>query len=420
VSAGASAFEKPPFPRTAGMNVGGPFNYNDQTYQANLARLNMVVLNTFPGAMPGGLPLNTAVQAIKAKNPKELVFVYVNSNELVNPGGGPAWDTLRGKVDSMKWWLYSDAAMTSRVKSQFGTDYYIINNTQLTPRDSAGNTSIEWITKFFIDSYYKPNPVIDGFFMDNTFWHPNVDGDWTRTGKVVSGSDPQAGTWLRQGYARYYTLARSLMPGKYQIGNIGDWGDPASAVTEYQGLLNGGLMEGYIGKSWSIENWIGWNLMMDRYRKVMSTLAEPKLAIFGQWGDPNDYQAMRYGLGSCLLGDAYYSFTDTSKGYYGFTWFDEYDSNLGAGSTTPTAAWSNGVWRRDFDNGIVLVNPKGNGPKTVTLEADFVKIKGVQDPGTNNGQVVRTVTLKDRDGIILLRKSPVKRPKAPQKISIQP
>jgi hypothetical protein len=61
------------------------------------------------------------------------------------------------------------------------------------------------------------------------------------------------------------------------------------------------------------------------------------------------------------------------------------------------------VWRRDFDHGIVLVNPKGNGPQTVILESSYTRIKGEQDPVTNNGATVTTVTLQDRDGIILLR-----------------
>ena len=97
----------------------------------------------------------------------------------------------------------------------------------------------------------------------------------------------------------------------------------------------------------------------------------------------------------------------------------ELDQNLGTGQTVPTAAWQKGVWRRDFDNGIVLVNPKGNGPQTVTLETSYIKIKGAQDPVTNNGQTVTTVTLKDRDGIILLRPTPVTRPATPTGFSVE-
>ena len=174
-------------------------------------------------------------------------------------------------------------------------------------------------------------------------------------------------------------------------------------------------MEGYIGKSYSVEGWGGWQAMMTRYNAIMANFLEPKLGIFNQWGDATDYQGMRYGLTSALMNDGYYSFTDNSKQYYGVTWFDEFDSKLGQSSSLPpTAAWKSGIWRRDFENGIALVNPKGNGTKTITLDGTYVKIKGTQDPVTNNGQAVTTVTLKDRDGIILLRQNPVKRPAAPK------
>jgi hypothetical protein len=76
------------------------------------------------------------------------------------------------------------------------------------------------------------------------------------------------------------------------------------------------------------------------------------------------------------------------------------------------------VWRRDFTNGIALVNPKGNGMQTVQLGGTFVKIKGTQDPSVNNGQTVTSVTLQDRDGIILLRQSPLQQPQAPTGLSV--
>jgi len=61
------------------------------------------------------------------------------------------------------------------------------------------------------------------------------------------------------------------------------------------------------------------------------------------------------------------------------------------------------VWRRDFDNGIVLVNPAGNGAKTVDLGGTFHKLTGTQAPDINNGATVTSVTLADRDGIVLSR-----------------
>src|SRR6185437_9522806 len=354
----ASAFTKPPFPRIAGIQLNTqPLSYNDPGYQAGIEKEDLAVLSYWPGMAPGGQSLQSIVQAIKAKNPNELVFLYVRSDSMSYPVANDVIATWRNKMNSMKWWLYSDSAMTLPVKSLDGSVDYTLNNTLFTPKDSNGDGSVDWMTKYFVNSWYKPNTAVDGLFMDNVFEQPNVSGDWQRNGTVESAKDANAGTWLRQGYARYFQLVRTLMPGKYQIGNV------------------------------------------------------------GQWGDPHDYQAMRYGLGSTLLGDAYYSFTDASQGYYGSVWFDEFDVKLGQGSPAPTTAWQSGVWRRDFDNGIVLVNPKGNGPRTVTLETDFVKVKGTQDPVTNNGQTVRTVTLKDRDGIILLRKNPVKRPASPANLT---
>ncbi len=207
------------------------------------------------------------------------------------------------------------------------------------------------------------------------------------------------------------------MPGKLQLANVADWGQSNSVITEYKGVWNGGVLEHIIGKSYSAES-SSWSNLMAHYRKTMEALAAPKLGIFQQDGDATDYRGMRYGLASCLMDDGYYTFANQDHPTYGVTWFDEFDAKLGAAVSAPqTGAWQAGVYRRDFEKGIVLVNPKGNGTREVTLEGDFVKIKGTQDPKTNDGSTVRKVTLQDRDGIILLRSKPVKRPAPPGGIS---
>ena len=405
-SSAASAWTPPDFPRVGGIQIGSPFNYNDPTYEANLARQSVMVLADYPTMTPGGMSMQQAVTHIKARNPNALVFTYVNANQLRADQAlnTTAWGPYRSQMNHMKWWLYSDKSLSQNVNAGFGTTGdNEINMSLFTPKDSGGNTAIDWMTRFFVSTYSKPAPAIDGFFMDNVFWRPYIDGDWNRDGVMDSQTDPTVQSWLRQGYARYFSMVKTLMPGKYQLGNIGDWGHPSSVLTEYQGLVNGGVLEAYIGKSWSVETWGGWANMLAEYRRVMANVVAPKLVIFNQWGSSTDYQGMRYGLGTCLLDDGYYSFTDKAAGYYGVVWFDELSQSLGAGQTPPTTAWQKGVWRRDFDNGIVLVNPKGNGQQTVTLESPFIRIKGSQDPVTNNGATVTTVTLQDRDGIILLR-----------------
>jgi hypothetical protein len=72
------------------------------------------------------------------------------------------------------------------------------------------------------------------------------------------------------------------------------------------------------------------------------------------------------------------------------------------------------VYRREFDNGVVLVNPKGNGTRTVDVGAGWRRLLGTQDPVHNNGQSVTSVTLNEQDGIILVGENVKSRPEPPE------
>jgi len=419
VCTAAQAYTPPPFPRIGGVQIGSPKNYNDPTYMDNLAKQSLMILGYWPGLAPGGESMNSIVQQIKAKNPNALVFLYTQSDEQFTNPSSSAYPQLVNEINAMHWWLYPSGSSGSPVSSFFGNGGATINNSPYTPKNSNGDDSIDYITKFYVHNFYGAVPDIDGLYMDNVFTQPRVSGDWYRNGSDLSASNSKAGAALQAGYERWFQLTHQLMPGKYQLGNLGTWGRSGSIPSGYDGMADGGELEAMIGASYSIEGYAGWQAMENEYYAVMSALNSPKLAIFNQWGNPTDYQSMRYGLASCLMNDGWYSFTSSSQGYYGVVWFDEYNANLGqATSPPPTAAWQKGVWRRDFTNGIALVNPKGNGKQTVQLGGTFVKIKGTQDPSVNNGQSVTSVTLNDRDGIILLRQSPLQQPKAPTGVSI--
>ena len=79
------------------------------------------------------------------------------------------------------------------------------------------------------------------------------------------------------------------------------------------------------------------------------------------------------------MDDAYFDFSDGTGGSIYTTdvvWFDEYDlageqkhELVGERDRSPAdQPWQNGVYRRRFQNGMVLVNPRGNGDHTVTME----------------------------------------------------
>ncbi len=421
-SSSVLAFTEPPFPRIATVNFSQPQNYDNADFEARLARYNIAMFSVYPGwSGDGTKTMQQSVQAIKNINPNELVFLYISNNEIYNNQSAVA--PLINKVNAQKWWLYPASQSGTKVASAFaGTTE--VNNTLFAKPDSNGDRWVEWYAKWAVQQYYVPSPAIDGFFTDNVFWKPRVNGDWNLDGVSDSSSDPTVQQWYRQGYNRHFQVLNQQMPGKYQVGNVTDWGQSTSNLSYLSGVLNGGLIEALIGFSYSPETWGSWSEMMREYRAILSATIAPKLVMFGQVGVANDYQAFRYGFTSCLMDNGYYTFSLASNAYSGTFWFDEFNVKLGKAVTNPsTTAWQNGVYRRDFENGIALVNPRGNGAQTVTLESQFVKVSGQQDPATNNGQTVTTVTLKDRDGIILLRTSPVsapsKRPLPPSSLTVQ-
>jgi hypothetical protein len=403
-----------PFPRLGGVQNGGSHNYGDAAYQADLAKLRVVIVGAWPGWGSGSkTTLEQAVRGIKKINPNTLVFQYVNSMEVSATDASVA--PYFAKVDAMKWWLNVPGS-TDKILSEYGVQtgksVFQINNTLFTAKDSDGYQEWEWQAHWVVDQYYIKAPSLDGFFEDNVFYQPRIAGDWNRDG--VKDTPAAASKWLQEGYRARFALLHKLMPGKFIIGNIADIGKKDAEISTLKGALDGGLIEGLLGSNYSQEKFTGWADMMRQYRKTMDAIAEPKLVLFHNVGTATDYQSLRYGLASCLLDDAYFAFTDTAQGYGSVAWFDEFDVKLGKAISPPAlTAWQKGVYRRDFEGGVALVNPKGNGAQDVTIENGFSHLSGKQAPSINDGKPVSTIHLLDRDGVILLR---VARPISPKAV----
>jgi putative glycosyl hydrolase-like family 15 (GHL15) protein len=392
----------PIYPLLGGYLTSGSQNVGNATYLANIAKLNMAVLSTWPGFTSDGKTMQEVIEAIKKINPHEVIFLYQNINELpTNPNA--VWDADLAAINANHWWLYEKGDSGTKVPSWWGNGYYEVNTTIMYPRNSSDQWYVDWRANWQVTNLANTTPAADGFFTDNVFWAPRVNGDWQQDGASDSDANTTVRQWYRQGYVHFINDLKAKMPGKYQTGNIADWGSTSAVITEYNQVLQGGLMEGMIGESWSLES-RGFAVMMAGYKKMMNAIAKPQLVIFEQDGSLTDYQGMRYGLAACLLGNAYYQFNVNESGDAVY-WYDEFNANLGAATSAPfpAAAYQKGVYRRDFANGIALVNPKGNGTQTITLETNYKKLSGKQAPSINNGATVRTVTLKDRDGIILMR-----------------
>jgi hypothetical protein len=423
----ARAQSSAPFPRLGGDLIGTPQNYQDPVYQAQIARLNFVILGAWPGWVGSGSTpssLQQVAQQIKALNPNIQIFNYdiLESFGVGNGTSGPYPDVY-AKITSMNWWVYQNGTSGTITPSNFsggGGPFYEVNFTNFAPPDSNGLRWSDWYAQWAISTFVTPSPALNGLYTDNIGWVPEsgADGDWNRDGTTDSAASVSG--WLGQGYQTFFGDLRKAKPGIILLGNLATWGDPNSPVltAPWNQMLQGGPMEAIIGQSWSVESWAGWQATLAWYRKTMAATAAPQLVLFHQEDDPTNYQAMRYGLTTCLMDNGYYELVSTD--YHTVYWYDEYNASLGqATSSLPTAAWQNGVWRRDFQYGIALVNPKGNGAQTVTLETSYRKIAGTQVPSINSGQAVTSISLQDRDGIILLRSTPIKVPNAPSGVKLQ-
>jgi len=127
-------------------------------------------------------------------------------------------------------------------------------------------------------------------------------------------------------------------------------------------------------------------------------------------GNNADFARVRYSLASTLLADGFFSF-DFGETNHGQIWhYDEETVALGSPLGGPTnvdspadARVKSGVWRRDFSNGLAIVNASGV-TRTIALDGEYEKIKGEQDPSVNDGSIVTSVTLPNQDGLLLRRR----------------
>ncbi len=410
---------KSEFPRLGGVKIGAPHNYLDPTVQQKLAKLDFVVID-FHAAWGPKAKREVALKGIRARNPNIILIDYVMAQYLMRRRAATIGRMLN-KIDAERWWLYAHGTTPPEVTSTAGRGFFAgtgtTNLTNWVRPDANGDRFNTWLAKYFnTHQYWSQMANLDGQYTDAFFWQPKESGDWDVNGSTDSGNEPRMGTGYRQGYMAYVNQIRAVMPGKLVTGNLGRWGTPEAVFPEYLGKLDGGVLEHYIGVAWSREN-LGWPMMMYGYRKVKAALSPLKLIILDQKGRDHDYQAFRYGFASTLMDDGYYSFSSADQGIYkpaSFVWFDEYDLAgtadtkwLGKALDPPQfAPYQKGVYMRRFQGGAVLVNPKNNGRQTVAVPPGLKRFRGKQAPSVNNGQPATAVTLKDRDGLVLVRDGP--------------
>ena len=183
-------------------------------------------------------------------------------------------------------------------------------------------------------------------------------------------------------------------------------GDSAASVQPY---LNGRMYESFPTP------WEGsgkWQDSFSSYLRLHNEVGYRPVFVINasttrNQGAANCRQA-RFALASTLMGDGFFSYDHGEEEHSQIWWCDEQDANLGnpigpsINQSTGNSVTMSGVWRRDFENGVALLNSTDRS-QTISFEAEMERLRGTQDPTVNNGQIAKSVTLAPQDGIILLR-----------------
>jgi hypothetical protein len=456
---GPSVQYQPNFPRLGMIYIGGDQSYPPANWPI-MGQFNVVI-------MGGGRETwgdnrawtrEDVINGVHASSTVGTkVFQYVDFESVDIRPAYNIYASFTSIVQANNWWLYQNGTSGTVVTSPGNSNYLIINQTPWSPVDpTTGFTPFQAAATYSYNMFVAGTaahprnaaPDMDGIYLDNVWYAPDANGDWNRDGTTDSWQYPTIMNGYRTGNADFARETHTL--GKMVIGNIGNWPlassaanpatDPTAIGPLYQ-QYDGGVDEAVLGASWSYETWAGFTVAEEHYQDLMEEVADPKLLIFDQEGlkangsDPYDttpYRPMRYGICWALMNDGYYD-GETASGHigpsYGTTvWFDEFDAGgLGQGYLgQPVTDWKGalqtqarwnygplGVWAREFEGGIAIMNPKGNGPVTLTIQdlggQIWKHFLGTQDPVTNNGQdVTDSITLADRDGVILLRRHPLR------------
>jgi len=253
----------------------------------------------------------------------------------------------------------------------------------------------------------------------------DIDNDGT------ADSDNKIDSTWQQGTTTLLTNTGNTFPAGTLITGNGGW----AFNDTYANVMNGRMMEDFLGGDSPGIQGYGWHDIMRGHYLMHLVSLEPKMSMIMANGDQKDFQFMRFALCSALMFDGYYCYTNEGT-YLSTRWYDEYSVNIYTGKAVKSLSCKGylgdpssdaydvdnnstllknlllndndsseqKVWRRDFENGIVLVNPSTSA-KTVNLNDSFRKISGIYDPAFNDGSTVNSVALPSQSGIVLLNKA---------------
>lgn len=255
----------------------------------------------------------------------------------------------------------------------------------------------------------------DGVFADS-FSVPNYLGA-ERFKPNLPLSDPGfESEWAEDLEAFIAYLQESDLQNYYFVPNVGSWvtSRDSTDYSDVDGVMVEGFAEWGMGQYFELSDW---QLQMDR---ILNLVQQDKVILAQQYIDPMDLNERMFILGSYLLVKGHQTYLNFEVDMLP-EWFPEYAIAIGHPvdgipeniSLLWASAWN--VYRRNYSNGIVLVNP-ADAIRTIHLDRTYYQVipsgggivpeNGDISGWSLNYRAVNQITLVSNRAVILLERSP--------------
>ncbi|NQV89532.1 MAG: VCBS repeat-containing protein [Parcubacteria group bacterium] len=330
---------------------------------------------------------------IRELNPDIILLPYVAT---------VSWNDVYW-VDDLHRQMYQDIQPGWWLKDHEGNQLSVWTNTRTL------NLNTEWVDYL---SAHVTNDILSTGLWDGVFYDEVQDSiSWLGSTDVnkdgVKDSASEADQLWATNYEKLFKTTRELVGDDYIIMTNG------SSNSEFFPYVNGRMFETFPSSHNTLNEW---DNMTNEYLTVEDGVGYEPINMInvntdntGGNGNRSDYQSVRFGITTTLLGNGYFSYDESTYNHAVIWAYDEFEAFLGAPKSNLQSALnpqstnlSQDVLFREFEQGQVIVNATAE-EQTIRLDGEFEKLHGTQDPTVNDGRIVYEVTIPSQDGIILLR-----------------
>jgi hypothetical protein len=344
-----------------------------------------------------------AIRKIRNYNPDIKILAYITSQEIIDYSqqsfqiNASLRAKLYGQIND-SWWLRDYQGN----KISFWQGTKMLNMTDGAGTSTKGERWNEFLPRF-VNEEILSTGFWDGVFYDNIWgdisWLNNanidIDNSKQRTSNAYMDNN-----W-NQGTEKMLSISRNLNPEAIIMGN-------GRVFFEYQNYLNGMMLESFPSE-W--ENSGTWSGSMQTYMKLKDYNTNPQTPVILAFKDPNNpYQKMRYSLASTLMENGYFAYNHSIYKQGELWFYDEYEFPLGQAQSqannllSTSSQMKPGLWRRDFEQGVAVLNSSQEKKSYFFDKEEFERLKGGQVPELNDGTIVNYVNLKPKDAVILKKR----------------